>query len=138
MAYDGSPVTLRKQVVVDEAYIANANMAYAWVFDEELDLFGKELVLEDGCITEVHTDFKRIIGGNKVIVTVDEIEEMARKLNSVAESFGTLAVKCDDADFAIYGYYRKAEEAFKKAREQVAGCLAFCPKGHYGEAKDGE
>lgn len=49
-----------KLQIFDSEYIENINNAMAFVIESEYDLFGKEIVLEDGRITEVHTQYKTI------------------------------------------------------------------------------
>lgn len=123
-----------RPVLIDNAQIANANMAYAFIFDLEYGTFGKEYVLEDGYVTEIHTKYSKVKGENDMLVTAEEIVGMTEKLKLISEAFGSLANKCDKADFALYGYYRRAEEEFKKAGVQVSVCIQYCPKGHYEEA----
>lgn len=52
-----------KTVVIDNEYINNINWVMVMIFDTECDLFGKELVIEDGRITQVITPYKIIKKG---------------------------------------------------------------------------
>ncbi len=48
--------------VVDREYIENINYAMVMALELQFRMFGKQLVLEDGKITEVHTPYKVIKG----------------------------------------------------------------------------
>lgn len=138
MSYGGKPVTLPPQIVVDNAYIANANEMMAVAADSEHEMFGKEYVLEDGHVTEVHTEHKKVIGGVSMVVTTEEVIGMAEKLGFLKDNFFSLADGLDETDFALKAYYSQASEALRKAEVHVRDCLRFMPKTKQEEVAQDE
>lgn len=137
MSYDGKPITLDRQTVVDDAYIENVNWAFVGALESEHDMFGKEFVLEDGKVTEVHTQFKIVIGVGKMVITTGEVMDIVDKLNAVSDAFCQLAIGCDDSDFALKDYYSKAANTFKEAADKVNACLRYCPKKRHVMRQEG-
>lgn len=53
-------------LVVSDEYIENANLVFSEEWSNLNEIFDKQLVLEDGRITEVISEHKRIVGSGKM------------------------------------------------------------------------